>query len=82
MFLNSFAKKRRTKWLFWLKTKLNNAKFDWFLRKAPFFCRKSQKIVIITSTPDWAKFRTMGQYLAFLEMNKSSPHFRATFFRS
>jgi hypothetical protein len=37
-----------------------------FEKIANFFaenCRKSPKIVIITSTPDWASFRAMGDRL-------------------
>jgi recombinational DNA repair protein RecR len=37
-----------------------------FEKNANFFAenrRKSQKIVIITSTPDWANFRQFGEYL-------------------
>jgi hypothetical protein len=48
-------KNRRKNWRFWLKTKLNFEKIDHnigFWEKRQFFRRKSQKIVIITSTPD------------------------------
>jgi hypothetical protein len=37
-----------------------------FDKNANFFaenCQKSQKIVIITSTPDWANFRLSGKRL-------------------
>jgi hypothetical protein len=57
----------RKNWRFLLKTKLNYAKigsYHWFLRKTPIFFaekwQKSQKIVIITSTPDWVNFRLLG----------------------
>jgi hypothetical protein len=58
-FLKYFRRKIQQKnWQFWLETKLNYANFwsqHWFFEKnANFFAenlRKSQKIVIITSTP-------------------------------
>jgi hypothetical protein len=47
-FLKYFRRKNQwKKWRFWLKTKLNYAKFwsyHWFLRKTPIFCRKLAKI--------------------------------------
>jgi hypothetical protein len=53
-------KKSAKKWSFWLKTKLNYAKILIitlvFEKNANFFAKngqKLQKIVIITSTPDW-----------------------------
>jgi hypothetical protein len=57
---NIFAKNSAKKnWGFWLKTKLNYAKIlivtSVLEKTANFFaesCRKSQKVVIITSTPD------------------------------
>jgi hypothetical protein len=48
-------KVRRRNWCFWLKTKLNYAKKFHeisFWEKRQYFRRKSQKIVIITSTQD------------------------------
>jgi hypothetical protein len=39
-------------------------------KNAKFFaekCRKSHKIVIITSTPDWANFRLLGECLCTLD---------------
>jgi hypothetical protein len=57
-FFTFVAKKMAKNWRFLLKTKLNYAKkliiTLVFEKKANFFkenCRKSQKIVIITSTP-------------------------------
>jgi hypothetical protein len=58
-FFKYFCQKiRRKNWRIWLQTKLNYAKFVHnigFWEKRQFFaenCRKSQKILIITSTPD------------------------------
>jgi hypothetical protein len=91
-FLKYFCRKfQRKNWRFWLKTKLNYAKFDHnigFWENANFFdenCRKSQKIVIITSTPDWANLRPMGNFqlrVFFwkLQYIHSSPKFCAVFF--
>jgi hypothetical protein len=44
-----------------------------FEKNANFFAedwQKSQKIVIITSTPDWANFRPMGDCLLFAVFKK------------
>jgi hypothetical protein len=49
-----------------------------FDKNANFFaenCQKSQKIVIITSTPDWANFRLSGKRLrwgGFFEKYRST----------
>jgi hypothetical protein len=58
-----------------------------FEKNANFFAEnweKSQKIVIITSTTDWAKIRTIGDclLLAFFENYRTSPQLCATFFLS
>jgi hypothetical protein len=34
-------------------------------------CQKSPKIVIITSTPEWADFRLLGDYLLFADFLKT-----------
>jgi hypothetical protein len=55
------------------------------LRKTPNFfaenCQKSQKIVNITSTPDWENFRLLGDcFLWAVFENYSSPDFGGAFF--
>jgi hypothetical protein len=67
IFAEKFGKKRR----FWLKTKLNYAKnliiTFFFEKNANFFtenCQKSQKIVIMASTPGLHRRR-------FIEYNKT-----------
>jgi hypothetical protein len=58
-----------------------------FEKNANFFaenCQKSQKIVIITSTPDWANFRLSGGCFllgSFFENFRSSTKTWATFLR-
>jgi hypothetical protein len=72
-------KKSAKKWRFSLKTKLNYFKkltFTLDFEKNAENCRKSQKIVIITPTPDWA-IVFFGQ---FLEKYGSSPEFWTTLF--
>jgi hypothetical protein len=57
-----------------------------FWEKRQFFAKnwqKSQKIVIITSTSDWAIFWQLGDCLtlgSFIENCRSSPNHSATFF--
>jgi hypothetical protein len=66
-FLNIFAKKIGKKLAFLNQNKAKLSKILIitlvFENNANFFaenCQKSQKIVIITSTPDWANFYLLG----------------------
>jgi hypothetical protein len=68
-FKNSFAKKFSKKLAFLTQNKGKLCKILIitlvFEKNVNFFaenCRKSQKIVIITSTPDWANFRLLGDF--------------------
>jgi hypothetical protein len=67
IFFNIFAKKSAKKMAFLTQNKVKLCKILIitlvFEKNANFFAKnwqKSQKIVIITSTPDWANFRLLG----------------------
>jgi hypothetical protein len=69
-FLNSFAEKISEKLAFLTQSKAKLCKIliiTLVFEKTPNYfaenCRKSQKFVIITSTPDWGIFHLLGDYL-------------------
>jgi hypothetical protein len=87
-FFKYFCQKiQRKNWRFWLgnKAKLCNILIITlvFEKNANFFaknCRKSKKIVIITSTPDWAKFRSLCAVYCLWAREKYRPNDLAIFF--